>query len=282
MLNLFHFCCGLFLSLLTPITILSQNRMCAKDDSITVFVHGTFPARRMLHYSPGRFLVYCPQGLSLAKDLPKKYHFHKMAQGCVELNSDMYSLDQFYVFGWKSEQVYNHVRMQAAADLVQEIQTCVEKYYKDHKRIPKIRLIGFSHGGNVVLNTAHFLPLKIKKQIIDVEIWILGTPVQEVNKDLVNSTYFSKVYSFFSRKDWLQRMDPQGLWDAKIRKNHFWSDRMFASDDRCIQIDFTVNEKPISHSYYRSILKYFPLLQKEAEEKSQGQFFGFISINLKK
>lgn len=240
------------------------------DHSITIFVHGTYPARKALQYSLARFLVYCPDGLSLACNLPKNYHFYKLAQGCVDLNPQLYNMDQFYIFGWQSERVHDHVRAQAAANLVEELQTLVWQYYQKHHVVPKIRLLGFSHGGNVVLHTANFLPLFVYHQQIEIEVWIFGTPVQVANKHLVNSTHFSKVYSFYSQSDWLQCMDPQGLRNFRFDYKHFWSDRMFDEGSRCIQVDFTVNGKSISHSYYRSVFKYFPSIQELAEKKSQG------------
>ena len=252
------------------------------DHSITVFVHGTYPVRKFLQYSFSRFLIYCPQGLSLAKNLPSYYHFNKMARSCVDLNPQLYTLDQFYVFGWESEHVYDYVRAQAAVDLTVQLQTLVNDYYKKHNAIPKIRLLGFSHGGNVVLHTANHLPLKVNGQIAEVEIWIFGTPVQHANKHLVNSKNFNKVYSFYSTKDWIQRMDPQGLRDSAISIKHFWSDRMFDLQDRCVQVEFTVNGQPISHTYYRSIFKYFPKMQQMAQEKSQGMDSGSIAVDLRK
>lgn len=252
------------------------------DHSITIFVHGTFPARKLLQNYIARPLLYCPQGLSLAKDLPDSYHFHKLAQGCVDCNNQLYSLDQFYVFGWQSEHVYNSVRKQAAQELVQQMQMLVDDYYERYNVIPNIRLLGFSHGGNVVLHTANFLPLKVDETVVDVEAWLFGTPVQRVNKDLVNSPCFKKIYSFYSKKDWLQRMDPQGLRDSPIDIKHVWSNRMFEPTDRCVQIELTVNGKSISHSYYRYIFKYFPILAQMAREQSDYIDSGFIKVDLKK
>ncbi len=174
------------------------------------------------------------------------------------------------------------MRIKAAADLVSALQLVVNNYYIEYGMIPKIRLIGFSHGGNVVLHTANYLPLIVNDQHVQIEVWIFGTPVQHANKNLVNSKHFSKVYSFYSTKDWLQRMDPQGLRKAKIDIKNLWSDRMFELSDRCIQVEFTVNGKPISHTYYRSVFKYFPVMQLMVQEKSQGIHSGCIAVDLKK
>lgn len=252
------------------------------DHTITVFVHGTYPVGKLLRISPGRPLIYCPKGLSLAKDLPKCYQFHKMVQGCVDLNNQLYSFDQFYVFGWKSEKVYDSVRKQAAQDLVTDLQKLVKEYYKKHGIQPSVRLIGFSHGGNVLLHTAQFLPLMINQNKLNVEVWLFGTPVQQINCDFINSKNFTKVYSIYSQTDWIQRMDPQGLYTKKIRKTHFWSDRMFDTDSQCIQVNFTVNGKSIGHVQYISIFKYFASIQELIEQQVTKYDSKLISIDLPK
>lgn len=269
---LFTLCLSLF--------TLVQSEKTTPDHTITVFIHGTFSFRKIVQYSPFRSLIYTQPGLHLATELPVNYHFHKMAQGFVDNNPTLYSLDQIYVFGWKSEHIYHSTRMQAAQDLVTALQSLATRYHKQHDVIPTIRLIGFSHGGNVVLNTANYLPLIVNNKSIMVEAWLFGTPVQQINQHYINSKHFHKVYAIHSTKDWLQRMDPQGLRDKKCRKNHFWSDRMFDPASSCIQATFTVNNQPISHSYYRYILKHFPTIQQQIETQSHELKSGMIAVNL--
>lgn len=252
-----------------------------KDHTITVFVHETFPMRKLLHHTPGKPLVYTEQGLCLAKKLPSNYHFYKIAQGCIELNSHDYGWDRFYTFGWKSEKILNRVRKNAAKDLVHALAQVVDSYYVQHGVHPSIRLIGFSHGGNVILHTANYLPLVHNTIKIDVEAWIFGTPIQQANHDCVNQGKFTQCYSFYSEKDWIQRIDPQGLCNKKIRKDHFWSDRTFNKDASCIQVKFTVNDKPISHIYYRSIFKYFPIIEQITQSQSDGLQSGMIAVDVK-
>lgn len=251
------------------------------NHTITVYIHGTYPARKYLQHVPGvRSLTYCPQGLSKAQDLPNGYHFKKLAQGCVDYNPGYYSFDRFYLFGWPSEHVTHNARLQAAANLMQELQTLVNNYYQEFQVIPQIQLVGFSHGGNVILNTALCEPLMIDTTKVIVNAWIFGTPVQEVNEHLINSQNFTNVYSIYSKSDWIQRMDPQGLRDKKCRKRHFWSDRTFNSQSICTQVHLTVNNKSISHSYYRCILKYLPKIQNLVAKELQNIHTKMININL--
>lgn len=238
------------------------------DDSITIFVHGTYFLRKLLQYMPCRQLIYCPQGLSLAKYLPEHYYFYKLAKSCIAFDPKHYTWDQFYIFGWDSEHVNDATRKKAAKRLVEQLYEVVVDYYIRHERLPKLRLIGYSHGGNVVLHMADFLPMYADMYDIDFEIWLFGTPVQVVSHDLVNSDCFTAVYSVYSQGDIVQTLDPQGLRHRKLGKNNFWSKRTFHQQARCIQIDFTVNGKPISHAYYHHLFQLFPKIKSMIEEKT--------------
>lgn len=258
-----------------------SNYVTTQDHSITIFVHGTYLMRKILQHSPCRQLMYCPQGLTLAKNLPSHYHFSKVAHGCVACDKTLYSIDQFYVFGWESEYVSDAARNKAAKILVEQMYEVIVDYYMKHNVIPKIRLIGYSHGGNVILHTANYIPLYADMQNLEIEAWLFGTPVQVVNHDLVNSDCFHAIYSIYSKKDIVQKIDPQGLHHRKITKNHFWSDRTFCENSRSIQVDFTVNGQAISHAYYNLIFQYFPKIKKLIEEQSAHLKAGMIAVDFK-
>lgn len=252
-----------------------------QDHSITIFVHGTYLMRKVFQFSPYRHLMYCPQGLTLAKDLPSHYHFYKMAHGCASCDQDLYSVDQFYVFGWESEHVNDANRNKSAKVLVEQMYEVVVDYYIRHNVIPKIRLIGYSHGGNVILHTANYLPLYADMQDVEIEAWLFGTPVQVISHDLVNSDCFKAIYSIYSKKDIIQKIDPQGLINRNLTKNHFWSDRTFCQYSRCIQVDFTVNGQAFGHAYYNLIFQHFPKIKKLIEEQSADLYAGMIAVDFK-
>ncbi|MGZ6254718.1 MAG: hypothetical protein ACXWL5_01900 [Candidatus Chromulinivorax sp.] len=252
-----------------------------QDHSITIFVHGTYLMRKLLHYLPSRPFMYCPEGLTLAKTLPNYYHFYKIADGCMACDRDHYTMDQFYVFGWDSEHVHDNVRKKAAEKLVQEMYDVIIDYYLTHGVIPKIRLLGYSHGGNVILNMAHYIPLYADLDDVEFEVWLFGTPVQVINHDLVNSTCFTSIYSLYSKRDKVQILDPQGLRNWKIAKNNFWSKRTFSSDARCIQVDFTVNGQSIKHGHYNYLFPVFPKIKKLIEQQVEDLDIGMISVDFK-
>jgi len=247
-----------------------------QDHSITIFVHGTYLMRKFFQYSHYRPQIHCPQGLSLAKDLPKHYHFHKMAKSCVNCDNRLYSLDQFYIFGWKSEHVNDHTRNKAAKDLVEQLYKVIFDYYTEHDVIPKVRLIGYSHGGNVILNMANHLP---QFSDVEMEVWLFGTPIQQINHNHIYSYCFSKIYSIYSNKDWVQTIDPQGI---KNKHANFWSGRTFEENAPCIQVQLAVNGQGISHDYYNQLFLLFPKIKKVIEFKSQDIEMGMIEVNFKK
>lgn len=259
---------------------MDANYSTTQDHSITIFVHGTYLMRKIWQHSPYRPVMYCPFGLTLAKNLPPHYHFHKIAQGCVTCDQDQYSMDQFYIFGWDSEHVNDAQRNFSAKILVEQMYEVIVDYYIRYATLPKIRLIGFSHGGNVILHTANYIPRYADMETIEFEAWLFGTPVQVVNHDLVNSECFAAIYSIYSKKDIIQKIDPQGLINRKITKNHFWSDRTFCPYSRSVQVDFTVNGKAIGHSDYNLYFQYFPKIKALIEQKSAHlERGGMISLD---
>lgn len=262
--------------------IMFANHSTTQDHSITIFVHGTYLIRKIWQYSPSRPLIYCPQGLTLAKHLPRHYFFYKMAHGCVTCDKDNYSLDQFYVFGWESEHVNDRARNEAAGVLVEQMYEVIVDYYLKHNVIPKVRLFGYSHGGNVILHTANYFSSYADMQDVEIEAWLFGTPVQVISHDLVNSNYFKAIYSIYSKKDIIQKIDPQGVINWKLTKNHFWSDRTFCEHSRCVQVDFTVNGQAFGHAYYNNIFQYFPKIKKLIEERSAHlRSGGMIAVDFK-
>lgn len=247
-----------------------------QDHSITVFVHGTYLMRKLFQFSHYRPLMYCPQGLSLAKNLPFYYHFHKMAKGCMSCDPKSYNLDQFYIFGWKSEHVNDNTRNNAAKDLVDQLYDLIYEYYADHAVVPKVRLIGYSHGGNVVLNMANHLPYYPD---IEMEVWLFGTPVQQVNHNQIYGHCFSKIYSVYSKKDWIQVVDPQGI---KNRHANFWSGRTFEENAPCIQVEILVNGLGITHDYYNQLFKVFPKIKLSVDRQVKEMRSGMITVDFKK
>lgn len=73
---------------------------------------------------------------------------------------------------------------------------------------PKVRIIGYSHGGNVLLNLALVRQREQNPHPLEVdELFLLGVPVQSETDYLVNDPMFKKIYHIYSRGDRIQKLD---------------------------------------------------------------------------
>lgn len=114
--------------------------------------------------------------------------------------------DQYYTFGW-SGLVSNKLRYLESAFLHQDLEKLIKKI-QDEGYNPKIRLIGYSHGGNLALQLGALHTTKpISKQFLIDELWLIGTPIQVETDYLINSPIFKRVYNFYSRADSVQMLD---------------------------------------------------------------------------
>ncbi len=113
----------------------------------------------------------------------------------------------YYTFGW-SGLLSANARYEDAVVFFNAISNEVSRF-KDKKIIPKIRIIAYSHGGNVSLNLAavrsahHNIPdFKID------ELFLVGIPVQQETDYLINDPIFKAIYNLYSKSDRIQRLDP--------------------------------------------------------------------------
>lgn len=231
---------------------------------LTVWVHGTYPALGTLTASwcPIRKMVYAEPGLSLAKNLPQNYYFRKLAQSLHDYDSACYNLDTIYTYGWHSSNVRPARRITEGKKLYEQVQALLYQYQKKYKHIT-IRFIGFSHGGNVLLNMAQHLPFIGAK--VDVEFVLLGTPIQESTRRFINSPFITKAYSFYSDGDWIQKIDVQKFHHNCPKNAPFLSQRTFQKTDCVHQICLTVNGKKIGHTKYRELLLHLPDMLKQVD-----------------
>lgn len=131
------------------------------------------------------------------------YVYNEMSR----LVGSAYEHTHFYTYGW-SGLFSRRQRYEEAEALLCDMYTLTEKY-KRRGITPKIRLIGYSHGGNVSLNIAAIHREKYPTMDISVdELILVGMPVQEETDVLTESPIFKKVYHFYSRLDRIQPLDP--------------------------------------------------------------------------
>jgi len=224
--------------------ILSSNWSIAPIDDkklpekwITVFTHGSFSLRphlgirnifKMLYDTIEESIYYrsteinrrdpffyknqAMAGLGLHKI--NIYDLHKNAAApilaaCFEeisLTAGYPKTDEYYTFGW-SGLISNKLRFLEGAFLYQDLEKIFKKY-KDQGYNPRVRLVGYSHGGNLALQLGAIYKTKPQSEhfFID-ELWLLGTPIQVETDYLINSPIFKKIFNFYSRADKVQSLD---------------------------------------------------------------------------
>ncbi|MCF7844153.1 hypothetical protein K9M47_04660, partial [Candidatus Gracilibacteria bacterium] len=126
----------------------------------------------------------------------------------------------YYTFGW-SGLLSQTKRYVAAEDLYSQLTKELQKLKKLHLR-PFIRIVAFSHGGNVVLNLSAVQnsdPFVTEPLIIN-ELISIATPIQRETDHLVSDPMFKKVYHLYSKEDNIQALD-------MFSSQQFFSNRQF-------------------------------------------------------
>jgi hypothetical protein len=246
-MNWFHtrsFVLILFLTVLSSCAVKESNRQHSVAEQsaseiecprVTVYVHGT-------HFWFNRFFkkyTFCPQGLHQASTLSENYVYRWLvADTLTSTDPAQFPFDHFYIYSWSGLLSYE-AREQAALKLYAELKKLVVNYQNKYGVAPQICLITHSHGGNVALNLA-----KIKEAELDFcihKLIMLAVPVQKRTEHFIKDAMFKQVYSFHSRFDAIQILDPQGMYQrtdeekANKTKVPLFSQRLFEPHPNLIQ-----------------------------------------------
>ncbi|MEX0939929.1 MAG: hypothetical protein WDZ41_01055 [Candidatus Babeliales bacterium] len=160
------------------------------------------------------------------------------ASAYAQLFDDMYlhagqqMKNQYYTFGWSGLLSPRMRYLEAKIfydQLLKELPNIKQKSVK-----PKIRIVSYSHGGNVALKLAEIYKsegYKKEEKIIIDELILIGVPILPETDYLINSSIFKKIYHCYSYGDRVQRMDCFSV-------NRMFSNRIFKK-----RSDFPVSEK---------------------------------------
>ena len=131
--------------------------------------------------------------------------------------------NHFYTFGWSG--LLSPSKRYSDA---KKLYSCLVKELKKYTKMgitPHIRLIGYSHGGNICLNLAAITQHEnIKEHMTIDQLILLGVPVQHDTDYLVCGSIFKKIYHFYSHADRIQQLD-------FFSWNRFLSKRLFKERD---------------------------------------------------
>jgi hypothetical protein len=141
-----------------------------------------------------------------------------------------YTNNHYYTYGWSGLFSIKE-RYKESEALLLGIHNLVKKYTQNGIK-PKVRIIGYSHGGNVSLNLAAMHANKYPDlDIVIDELILVGMPVQNETDILTRSPLFKKIYHFYSRLDRIQQIDP------------FSTHRLFSGKKFKDRSDFIVPDK---------------------------------------
>lgn len=126
--------------------------------------------------------------------ISKIYEYQLKKNGTINL---------YYTFGWPGLLSATH-RKKQGEKFYNELEKEIKKF-KDLNINPKIRIISFSHGGNVTLNIARSIADNSYIQIE--ELILIGMPVQRETDYLINHKLFKKIFNFYSNSDIAQTVD---------------------------------------------------------------------------
>ncbi len=256
-----------------------QTESCQEPVCITIFVHGIISVKP--HLSFGNVIRLMRDKIAnssyartveIIRKNPFFYQHHPM-QGLGLKEIDMNCIEKgtastafarsfdsisnyikpspiknfYYTFGW-SGLLSPRMRYLEAKIFYQSIVKLIEEF-RARGMTPKIRVVGYSHGGNVALrlasvhdNKKHNNPLMSIDELI-----LIGVPILPDTHFLVSNSTFKRIYHFYSFGDRIQNLDCFAL-------NRFFSDRVFygKSDrklpDKLIQIQLKI-KRPMAYSY---------------------------------
>lgn len=252
-------------------TYTDHTKKQVKDTHIVVFVHGIVGIEN--HFNPTQIInfwrgitknTYYETHISCLRSEPFFRHIQPMGNiglhkitnfeekpgnGCgayASMFDQMYastgSTDThiYYTFGWSgitSMPAFEQAGKDLFEQLNQEVST-----YKKHGINPKITVIGYSHGGNVIQNLAparhnHFPDSDL---FID-NLVIVCSPFTKRLYQHVNDPMFGTVYNLFSSADRVHRIDalnPCMFACSKMIHN----DHSFALDNKVKQIQVKITK----------------------------------------
>jgi hypothetical protein len=253
------------------------ERYCRKQPVITIFVHGSRPQIKCLVAKKFK----AKPGLLPVKEYEETSHYAQVATILEQRSPEKYCKEHFYVFGWSGSVSFN-VRKKMAKKLCSKVRKLLDAYKKDCGIYPKVQVITFSHGGNIALQLSDFLPF-FDSQTIDLDLVLIGCPVQAATECMINCPHFSHITVISSKGDVIQRMDPHNLYGPRRdKKTRVFSRRFFDVDtlepavkSKITQCAITVNRKVLGHlDLGRSFMKHVPEVLDQSSKAVPGEILG--------
>ena len=229
-----------------------QASMC--PEFVTIYVHGTTTAVGLRLLSKFcKDVAFGKPGIHHIDELPEISLLRKDAQILQAGDSRRFDPNHFYTFGWSGKLSFK-AREKDGKLLYEGVCRLLKDYEKKYGKMPKVRILTFSHGGNVALNMVKWLPFFDKKPV-HLELVIVAVPVQKVTEKLIESPYIAQSYVISSTRDVVQLVDCY-----KYEKKRYAPKRFFdTTAQNCRQIKVTINNRGLGHiDLMRSFMLHLP------------------------
>lgn len=230
---------------------------------ITVYVHGTTTALgTKLLQKLYKKMSFGEPGLHHINHLPDDALLCRDADLMQQADSFRFDKNHFYTFGW-SGKLSVKARQAAGKDLYDQLIVLLTEYQTKYGKIPKVRILTFSHGGNVALHMVEHLPF-FAHQNVHLELVLVAVPVQKTTEYLIEHDCITKSYVISSTRDLLQVVDTY-----KFEKKRYWPKRFFQTKScKCCQIQVLINDRGLSHvDLMRSFVIHLPSVLQFADNQ---------------
>lgn len=248
----------------------------------TIFIHGTLPPESLLTIAPVYTFFKCPRGLTSVNNLSTKFHHRQLAEILFRHDSERFSPDAFYFYGWSGKLCMYEREIEA------------EKLFHALKDIQgPLRIVSYSHGGNIALRLAQIAQREGRDDFVIDELVLLACPVQRETKNYITSKIFNRVVSIHSHRDMVQVLDPQGLYElagiykqAGLQKvftylqkmQTLFSGRHFPVAHNLIQVNPQINGRNLWHiefilpSFIKCLPKILDIIEQEGHEAKKDDW----------
>ncbi|MFA5998799.1 MAG: hypothetical protein WC747_02185 [Candidatus Babeliales bacterium] len=239
----------------------AQKATVQTQPRVTIYVHGTttklglkFLSKFCKEVSFGR------QGVHHIDQLPECALLRKDAALLQQKDPERFDIEHFYTFGW-SGQLSFKAREIAGKQLFGDLLALLKDYKNKYGVCPQIRIMTFSHGGNVALNMVKSLPF-FPCESVYLELIIVACPVQKVTEKLIEHECISQSYVISSTRDLLQVVD-----FYKFENKRHFPERFFNNQKtNCCQIEVKINNRGLGHiDLMRSFMLHLPYALKTAD-----------------
>lgn len=157
----------------------------------------------------------------------------------------------YYTYGW-SAVLSRSGRLEDSVTFLNQLNAEIDRL-RSLGLDPIVRLIGYSHGGTVILNLALAKRLYgIMPHFEVAQAYLLGTPIQSDTDYLISDSLFKKIYNIYSRGDRFQKLD-------MFSSGQFFSERKFMAycqlpelPSKLTQVEIKLLRKPRRNGCCRS------------------------------